>query len=608
MTDPHVLTYDDLLHCGWEEARSQENQSESYGLWISFKKAADKAMLESRKIDAQALELLSIAVSMPLRAHDKKAPIQSDRSISLLPQDLSEQNLEAMLGACRLISDPWMKARLADIVWEGSRPRKIEAGKIACDAYISMPLDSSNWFDGSLNCWRRAVVLCRSFGRAGLERVDRIETLLLDRMRQAQSESDALINKISELLQDGQMAKSKPEEVAKILRDFADAKAKENPVVLARQSYQFAAQWYEMAGDIEQKSDCLCAAAETHVYEAEMRVASDHTGHMAAGAMYEDAIQAFRQVPNAQREARSVENRIAEIQRLLKAAGEKTVEQMVTYETGSTNVTDIAEKCRDYVRGKPIEDAIQIFTNIHRDLGKAAHYAAADEFLQSSSIQTFISKQIHHSDGRIVAIRPGVISGVKDTPEYEIAIWAEAVERYLFDVNFAVSAGLYPAYEIVTQEHSFSLEKMIDFVRRCQIIPLGREKLVAKGLLLGFQGDFQASVHLIAPQIENLVRWHLNKNGVNTRVVNKDGTAAELGLSNLAKLPQFDMVFGENLGFEVQALFCDPFGPNIRNEIAHGLVDSNEGVGVYDFYAWWLLTKLVFGHMLPAKENCEQKS
>jgi hypothetical protein len=61
-----------------------------------------------------------------------------------------------------------------------------------------------------------------------------------------------------------------------------------------------------------------------------------------------------------------------------------------------------------------------------------------------------------------------------------------------------------------------------------------------------------------------------------------------MALSEAAK------VFGDDLAFELKALFCDPFGPNLRNELAHGLLDDADCRSAASIYAWWLGLRMVF--------------
>ena len=68
----------------------------------------------------------------------------------------------------------------------------------------------------------------------------------------------------------------------------------------------------------------------------------------------------------------------------------------------------------------------------------------------------------------------------------------------------------------------------------------------------------------------------------------------ENSLNTLMDLPETKEIFGENLCFEIKTLFCDQFGPNLRNELAHGLLDDIASQSACSIYAWWLVMKLVF--------------
>jgi hypothetical protein len=112
-------------------------------------------------------------------------------------------------------------------------------------------------------------------------------------------------------------------------------------------------------------------------------------------------------------------------------------------------------------------------------------------------------------------------------------------------------------------------------------------------LFAGYDYDFTTALHLLIPQIENMVRVHLKQAGAKTTNLDKNGIQNENGMSTLLELPEAELVFGVDLLFELDALFCNPFGPNLRNELAHGLLDE-DGCNSHDaVYAWWLMLKLV---------------
>ena len=91
-----------------------------------------------------------------------------------------------------------------------------------------------------------------------------------------------------------------------------------------------------------------------------------------------------------------------------------------------------------------------------------------------------------------------------------------------------------------------------------------------------------------------MVRWHLNSAGVITRHLDQEGRENEIGLSALMELPQSAEIFGEDLAFEIEVLFCDRMGANLRNNVAHGLLNDQQCITFDSIYAWWLGLKLVF--------------
>jgi hypothetical protein len=131
--------------------------------------------------------------------------------------------------------------------------------------------------------------------------------------------------------------------------------------------------------------------------------------------------------------------------------------------------------------------------------------------------------------------------------------------------------------------------------------------LIAKALFAGFERDLVTALHLLVPQVEHLVRWHLKSSGVKTTTLSADGVENENGLSTLVDLPEVAKIFGDDLAFELKALFCDAFGPNLRNEVAHGLLDDENCQSAQTVYAWWLLLRMTFNTFWNAVRKKEHE-
>src|SRR5262249_59954822 len=123
-------------------------------------------------------------------------------------------------------------------------------------------------------------------------------------------------------------------------------------------------------------------------------------------------------------------------------------------------------------------------------------------------------------------------------------------------------------------EHRIRENDFVAIAAGSPIVPKDRAPLFGKGLFAGYDKDFVTAIHVLVPQIEHMVRVHLKAAGVKTTNLDKDGIENENGLSALMDPPETTQIFGEDLSFELKALFCDSFGPNLRNQVAHGLLDD----------------------------------
>lgn len=43
----------------------------------------------------------------------------------------------------------------------------------------------------------------------------------------------------------------------------------------------------------------------------------------------------------------------------------------------------------------------------------------------------------------------------------------------------------------------------------------------------------------------------------------------------------------------LQAVFSSSLGPNLRNEVGHGLLDDEKSNSIYSVYAWWAILRWV---------------
>ena len=166
------------------------------------------------------------------------------------------------------------------------------------------------------------------------------------------------------------------------------------------------------------------------------------------------------------------------------------------------------------------------------------------------------------------------------------------VEQYKIHIGLSVIGSILPALDVLHLEHRVREEDFIALAKYSSIVPIERANIFGKALFAGYERDFITALHLLIPQIENMIRVHLKQNDVTTTHLDKDGIENEYGMNTLLDMPEAEQIFGKNLYFEFKSLFCDAFGPNLRNVVAHGLLEEDELNSTYAVYAWWLALRL----------------
>jgi hypothetical protein len=270
--------------------------------------------------------------------------------------------------------------------------------------------------------------------------------------------------------------------------------------------------------------------------------------------------------------------------------------EMITIRTPGFHISQLIETARNSVSGKSIQEALSVFVGLYHGADVEKLRNCVLERRNKFFFRSFFASTKMSRDGRTIAKSPALGHGEEITEDTENAIHTEMIRDHIINIGIVVKGNILPALEILILEHRLREADFIGLAYQSPIVPKDRAGLFGKALFCGYDCDFIAALHLLIPQIENMVREHLKQAGAITTTLDENGIQKENGMSALMKLPEAEQVFGKNLTFELKALFCDPFGPNLRNEIAHGLLDESDCSSQYAIYAWWLALKLVFNN------------
>ncbi|KQZ23781.1 hypothetical protein ASD43_04985 [Microbacterium sp. Root553] len=171
-------------------------------------------------------------------------------------------------------------------------------------------------------------------------------------------------------------------------------------------------------------------------------------------------------------------------------------------------------------------------------------------------------------------------------------VWRQMIHAHQSRAYLIAAAAIAPALHVLREDHTLRLDDFVAMASDSALVPDGRERSVGRALFSGYEGDSVDAVERLGPQLEHMVRMLLRRHGVPTSRMNANKGVIENSLSSLMKPGRVDDLLGTDIAFEIRALFCSPFGPNLRNDYAHGLRDDEES-SLMTMYAWWLCWKLL---------------
>lgn len=589
---------EDIAAVDWRRVLSGLESVDWSSFWHAFSEAARKADQEGLSAQARVLWLFADACSMRLVPSSANVPYRPNFIMegkrSALPEDFNDDDLDVVEMAAVDVDEPWLKSRLTDLLWMARRPRKVQNALDAIDAYSQIPLEAGAWVAGGHEGWARAIALSRMLRGAAGDRLAQLEQSIVNRLTAATPDSRYLGLWISDLLRENGLGEGGQEAIAQKLLDLAIAFKEAGEIHVSRDYYAAASRWFNACQNHMQSMAALVEEAESWVHEAGARVSGSAPSYLLASSNYESAIQTYRKVPREHRAANRVDERLAELHALQAEAGARSVEEMRSISTPPIDITMLVDNARAAVRGKSLTDALVALTSLYGGANWAEARASAEEKIRRHPLSAMFSSMVMSRDGRVIARRPGINLGGGSPEEEAEAIRAEAIRDFTLMIGIVVQGQVLPALETILVEGRVTEGDLVYLACRSPIVPPGRERLFGKALFRGFEGDWASAVHLLTPQIENMVRFHLKQAGVKTTTLDPRGIETENGLSALVELGAAKQVFGEDLVFEIQAVFCDPFGPNLRNQAAHGLLDDDQFESPYAVYAWWLALRLVF--------------
>ncbi|MBS0883210.1 DUF4209 domain-containing protein [Pantoea sp. JGM49] len=569
------------------ERLSAEKQGNRYSDMHMLFAHKEHAFSEENNAElAGAFRVLAFICHMAMAPESYNVPIipsvrlQDERSVS--PEDLSGDDRQLLDRIFYAIGTGLLKSRIAEISLYLDTPRRWQLVDGIIDGYLLTPLSEEKWHFDQRNHWVRALTLCRTFHKD--EKLARIEESMQSYIDSHTISSPGISFNLIYFMYEYAVGRSYTERNVELILTAAKERRSNNDFYPAERFYYMAHEIYNSLKNGAESLQALFESAECLFEEAEMRGESESQGNMIASGLYERALQRYRLIPGKSRAVFFADQKIEECQKRLRRHGELSLDDMQTFSLPSVDISDIVEHSVRHVRDKKdIFTSCLFFTGFSIISVKSLDENNSEREI---SIADLFGAVHLSSDGRVVG-RSGRNGEGPGKQDYE------RLRSYDFSLQVAVAGHILPSLNRLLQEYNFTLPLFKELCQHSPLIDRDRVELTARALFLGFEYRFAECIHILAPQVEYLVRTLLKKSGVRTSKVEPDGTEEEIGLGSLMQKPETYEIFDEDMHFNIRALFTESLGANLRNCVAHGLLSDGAANSTAVVYAWWLFLKII---------------
>lgn len=229
------------------------------------------------------------------------------------------------------------------------------------------------------------------------------------------------------------------------------------------------------------------------------------------------------------------------------------------------------------LKAEELERMVEALTegDLHKSLIRIAHHFIPDvadaknilKKLQADAPLQSLIGVIRVADGQIIA-RAGAVDEDEEGRLYmQLAQNTELAQPFLST-----------SIDRLRKKYNPTAAELTAFLRESPVFSNARERLVLEGIEAYLAGDYVKAVHVLVPQFEHQLRNLLLLLGVptNKQVRGATGIMQMKSMNDMLLDARVQKALGDNLWRYLDVFLADQRGPNLRNRIAHGLVDDAE--------------------------------
>ena len=543
----------------------------------------------------KSLFLLSNICSPMIDLESRNDPFQPfmtwGNKRSFLPIDLTDEEILYLSSILDEDLPPILKARIADILWTYLKPKNKKYSEIAIENYISMDVFKDFFQPDIYVFWEKAAMLAKQAKNNSL--IEKIKSKLLEEIENPSTNWDFHLLTIIEIFDNTDLDKERNHKLAEKLLEKQKEFNHKQQFHIVEKYLELAVKLFKKSGNTEDSYKSLALLSQAIENHGDYR---KNESAIVANSFYKLAFQRYREIPNSYRSTLQIDQKLDTVQEKITQSGLLITDELKLISTKEIDISDLQEHCAKHVKGKQTAFESLLYFSSVSSCNFESIWKSTENNINNFPTSSLFGATSVSPDGRKISSIPPLALDGNNRDE---VILQKAIKNFGIHMHLAVEGCILPALNQIQKEYLFPKEFLIQLCKLSAIVPEKREILVANALYQGFEGDFGSAIHLLAPQVENMIRQRLKQNGlVTTHTAQKD-IENEIGLSCLVNLDGAREILGDDLWFELQAVFTDSLSANLRNEVGHGLLDDETSNSLYSVYAWWMVLRLVIHNVMP---------
>jgi len=538
-----------------------------------YERQGNKAEVEKVRAEAAAFSLCEHGDSFP----DYYQPMMTFTNGATIPplEFFSGEVLSHLENRARTTQNPILASRFADVVWDLSPDKNPEMARIAIDNYLKCVsiYRTNSWGVDLSTAIKRAVQLTNMINDP--QRLTRAKEVILQQMRELDADNDRrfCMDLASAIALSGKIKLSGAEagEVKGVLSRAATYYQEEHAVDESKlgpvegPNEHFVRSFHESIIELASTKNLVgvdktfhrIEIARSHEREGDRALACKN--YLASVVFYRSAEKRFSDL-GLKDEKDRIRVKLAE-------AGLKTEENLKSIQTEAK--IEFA-KIEEYI--KPL-----IANNIDETLQRIA---SAPHFIPSLKEASRLAKEMKREHPILYLVSHTILHEglVVGSPSTEDEILHQSIIRQLvMNIHFA---GIFLTYlfDKLGKEQGLNAEVLAKHFENWGLCEQRNLVLIKKGFEEYFGNDYIASLHILIPQFEDILRNLLRKAQQPIlrkapQPISRPGFVA-LTLGSLLSNEMFKNKAGDDLIRYYEVALKETTGLNLRDDLAHGLMDT----------------------------------